>query len=51
MDIPSRFVRAMVLPQTLLGTSSIRYVNEEDKDQPKSQTYRVYAETRFGLDL
>ena len=31
MDIPSRFIRAMVLPQTLLGTSSIRYVTKKIK--------------------
>jgi len=51
MDTASRFIRAMVLPRSLLGTSSIRYVNEEDKNKPKSQTYRVYAEAPFSLDL
>ena len=45
MDRPSRFIRAMVLPRALLGTSSIRYVNEEDREKPKSQTYRVFDET------
>lgn len=45
MDRPSRFIRAMVLPRSLLGASSISYVNAEDRDKPKSQTYRVYAET------
>ncbi len=43
-DRPSRFIRAMVLPQALLGKSSIRYVNEEDRDRPKSQSYRVYID-------
>lgn len=43
-DIPTRFIRAMVLPQSLLGTSSISYVNDADKSEPKSQTYRVFAE-------
>ncbi len=47
-DIPTRFIRAMVLPQALLGTSSIRYVRDEDKDKPKSQTYRVFAESAFA---
>jgi hypothetical protein len=43
-DRPSRFVRAMILPQTLLGKSSIQYVNDEDKTKPKSQSYKVYAD-------
>ena len=43
-DVPSRFIRAMVLPRALLGASSIRYVRDEDRDRPKSQTYRVFAE-------
>ena len=50
MDVPSRFIRTMVLPRSLLGTSSIRYVNEEDRDKPKSQTYRVFAERPVELD-
>lgn len=43
-DVPSRFIRAMVLPRSLLGASSIRYVRDEDRDRPKSQSYRVFAE-------
>ena len=39
----------MVLPRSLLGASSIRYVNDEDRDRPKSQTYRVFAEMPIGL--
>lgn len=50
MDRDSRFIRAMVLPRELLGTSSIRYVNEEDRDKPKSQTYRVFAEKPCDLN-
>ena len=46
---PSRFIRAMVLPRALLGASSIRYVNEEDRDKPKSQTYRVFSELPIDL--
>ena len=49
MDRDSRFIRAMVLPRALLGASSIRYVNDEDRDKPKSQTYRVYAEAPFDI--
>ena len=49
-DVPSRFIRAMVLPRSLLGASSIRYVRDEDRDRPKSQTYRVFAEAPMSLD-
>tara|TARA_R110002167_G_scaffold30661_1_gene101291 strand:+ start:631 stop:1302 length:672 start_codon:yes stop_codon:yes gene_type:complete len=48
-QIASRFIRAMVLPRTLLGTSSIRYVNEEDKAKPKSQSYRVFDEAAMEI--
>jgi hypothetical protein len=48
---PSRFIRAMVLPRTLMGASSIRYVNEADQAKPKSQTYRVWAEAPIELPL
>ena len=41
--VPSRFIRTMVLPRSLLGASSIRYVNDEDRNRPKSQTYRVFC--------
>ena len=50
MEVPSRFIRTMVLPRALLGTSSIRYVNIEDRDKPKSQSYRVFAEAPISLD-
>ena len=50
MNVPSRFIRTMVLPRALLGASSIRYVNDEDRDKPKSQTYRVFAERPIELD-
>lgn len=45
----SRFIRAMVLPDALRGTSSIHYVNDEDRAKPKSQTYRNFGE--IGLSL
>ena len=48
--VPSRFIRTMVLPRSLLGASSIRYVRDEDRDRPKSQTYRVYGEMPVRLD-
>ena len=50
MNATSRFIRTMVLPRALLGASSIRYVNAEDRDKPKSQTYRVFAERPIELD-
>ena len=46
---PSRFIRAMVLPDALRGKSSIHYENEEDRARPKSQSYRNFGE--IGLSL
>ena len=37
------------MSKALLGASSIRYVNEEDKDKSKSKTYRGYGEIPFDL--
>lgn len=47
-DAPTRFVRVSVLPARLLGQSSIRYVNPEDRDKPKDQTYRGYIDLEIG---
>jgi hypothetical protein len=44
-DRHSRFIRVMVLPAALLGKSSIAYVNAEDRDKPKSQVYKIYADS------
>ncbi len=43
-DRPSRFIRVMVLPAALHGRSSIAYVNAEDREKPKSQTYKGYLD-------
>jgi quercetin dioxygenase-like cupin family protein len=43
-DMPSSFIRVMVLPRALLGKSSIRYVNPEDQARPKSQSYTVFVD-------
>ena len=43
-DRPSRFIRVMVLPRTLAGKSSIQYVNEADKDKPRVQQYKIFAD-------
>jgi len=44
MDRPSRFIRVMVLPRTLLGKSSFQFVNEEDKAKPRVQQYKVFTD-------
>jgi hypothetical protein len=43
-DRQSRFIRVMILSQSLLGKSSIQYVNDEDKAKPKSQSYKIFAD-------
>jgi hypothetical protein len=48
-DKPSRFIRVMILPRELVGKSSIQYVNEEDKAKPKSQQYKIYADTPISF--
>jgi hypothetical protein len=48
-DRPSRFIRVMLLPRSLLGKSSIAYVNEDDKAKPKSQQYRIFVDVPIGL--
>ena len=44
MDRPSRFIRVMVLPRSLLGKSSFQFVNEEDKAKPRVQQYEIFAD-------
>ena len=48
-DEPSAFVRCMVLPRALLGTPSIRYVRDEDRERPKSQRYTVFLDEPVQL--
>jgi hypothetical protein len=43
-DRPSRFIRVMVLPRSLLGKSSFQFVNEEDKTKPRVQQYKIFAD-------
>ena len=43
-DSPARFIRVMILPRSLIGKSSIQYVNEDDKAKPKSQQYQVFVD-------
>jgi hypothetical protein len=44
MDRPSRFIRVMVLPRSLLGKSSFQFVNEEDKAKPRVQQYKIFTD-------
>ena len=48
-DRPSRFIRMMILPRTLLGKSSIQYVNEDDKNKPKSQRYQIFVDAPIAF--
>jgi hypothetical protein len=43
-DRPTRFIRAMILPATYLGKSSVEYLREEDKPKPKSQQYKMFVD-------
>src|SRR6266516_2273933 len=43
-DRPSRFVRVMVLPRELTGKSSIQYLNAADKEKPRVQQYKIFAD-------
>ena len=47
----TRFVRVMLLPRTLLGKSSIQYVNEDDKSRPKSQSYQIFVDVPIARPL
>ena len=42
-------MRCMVLPRALLGTPSIRYVRDEDRERPKSQRYTVFLDEPVEL--
>ena len=44
MDRPSRFIRVMVLPRSLLGKSSFQFVNEGDKAKPRVQQYKIFTD-------
>lgn len=48
-DRPSRFIRVMVLPARLKGVSSISYVSAEDRDKPKSQSYKGYVDALIDV--
>jgi quercetin dioxygenase-like cupin family protein len=43
------FIRVMVLPRAITGKSSIRYVDEADKDKPRLQRYQIYIDHPIEL--
>lgn len=43
-DRVGHFSRVMILPRALLGKSSLSYVNPEDADKPKLQSYTVFID-------
>ncbi len=43
-DRVGHFSRVMILPRSLLGKSSLSYVNPEDADKPKLQSYTVFID-------
>jgi hypothetical protein len=43
------FIRVMILPRALVGKSSIRYVDEADKDKPRVQRYQIYIDQPIAL--
>lgn len=50
LDKPSGFIRVMILPRAWLGKSSIQYVKDEDKDKPKTQSYKVFADAPIAFE-
>jgi hypothetical protein len=39
----------MILPRALIGKSSFQYVNEEDKDKPRVQQYKIFVDAPVTL--
>jgi hypothetical protein len=48
-DRATRFIRMMILPRTLIGKSSIEYLNADDKERPKSQSYKGFADAPISF--
>jgi hypothetical protein len=48
-DRPTRFIRVMILPRALLGKSSIEYLNPDDRDKPRSQAYKIFADAPIAF--
>jgi hypothetical protein len=49
-DRPSRFIRVMILPRAWLGKSSIQYLDEADKDKPKTQQYKIFVDVPISFE-
>jgi hypothetical protein len=43
-DRATRFIRMMILPRALIGKSSIEYLDADDKERLKSQSYKGFAD-------
>jgi hypothetical protein len=43
-DRPTRFIRVMILPASYMGKSSAEYLREEDKEKPRVQQYKIFAD-------
>lgn len=48
-DRPTRFIRMMILPRSLIGKSSIEYLDPADKDKPRSQAYKIFADAPIAF--
>jgi len=48
-DRATRFIRMMILPRALLGKSSIEYLNPDDRERPKSQSYQGFADAPISF--
>ena len=48
-DRPTRFIRVMILPRAYLGKSSVEYLNETDKAEPKLQSYKIFVDMPIEL--
>ena len=48
-DRSTRFIRVMILPRELIGKSSIEYVNDDDKNKPKSQSYKIFVDAPIAF--
>jgi hypothetical protein len=46
---PTRFIRVMVLPMAYLARSSVEYLRGEDKEKPRTQKYKIYADMPIAL--
>ena len=48
-EVPTRFVRVMILPMAYLARSSVEYLKEEDKAKPRSQSYKIFVDMPIAI--